>query len=615
MASQTDLPFRIRFIHGEGATVQYIPLDFLTSDPTQIDRNPIRVVENLPLAIEWLEGDGEILVRCDGLVSLNGNNNDHIFTISREAQRYELHKSTSQEAYPWRCGRYHFSARHGSVEYFGCFDVVPRNLSDEQLEVIHDMLKARLSGLVTDYLKFRRSTSVEMDPNSEIDAAFRLVAWCRQNADSLLRALANIELSSDMELEDQYRVERIPRRQTAKSVRWLAGSKAVGGLGGQSYLNRRMSLQPNSAVNRVVKYYLNEILLEIEESLTAIGLYHRKYLSLYGELSESLELVREHAENLKWTRVISRRDHSNAESSLKVKELNAAQISDLLRSFNLVATELESHYRSLRNVVFSSFWRSVQMVAPRRNVTGRHPAYHHVLELWDDFSERGHRTRKSKRSFGLSSVPKPTYLLYEYYLYFETIETFKAIGFHYKEDNLGKQLEESVLLGGLQEGAKVVLQREHTLIEIVYDEMVESHDELALKSGKHFFSMEMKRKPDIRIDWYTLKGDRKTYQSSVIVEVKYRPIWNIYSEQGNTETMQQMDKYYAMKYVDLVKGRKLYRRTPVNLVICAYPGSASHPVRMEEGCGVFLQYYPMELNQIVGRTELANVLRAWIHEA
>src|SRR5699024_8271788 len=120
-------------------------------------------------------------------------------------------------------------------------------------------------------------------------------------------------------------------------------------------------------------------------------------------------------------------------------------------------------------------------------------------------------------------VYKPTYLLYEYYIYFITIHIFEGLNFQRVTESITAQLRSTFFEEGLEDRTTITLEKDDVRITITYEDIIEFNEHIALEKGSHFFSSSKHRKPDVRIDLSLLKEGEWLYQSSLILEVKSRP--------------------------------------------------------------------------------------------
>jgi len=95
----------------------------------------------------------------------------------------------------------------------------------------------------------------------------------------------------------------------------------------------------------------------------------------------------------------------------------------------------------------------------------------------------------------------------------------------------------------------------------------------------------------MRVDLYRLKDGQWHYDSSIILEVKYRPLRNIINldRQGDTQAMEQLNSYRSIGYKYPGGG---YNYTPVKMIFCVYPGDNNKDILFPMRYGFMLQFYP-----------------------
>lgn len=98
--------------------------------------------------------------------------------------------------------------------------------------------------------------------------------------------------------------------------------------------------------------------------------------------------------------------------------------------------------------------------------------------------------------------------------------------------------------------------------------------------------------------------------SSVVLEVKYRPLHNIWNPpgKGDTKEMEQMDGYRSIRHI---RKENDYNYSAVKSVICVYPGDATKRIMFSASYGEMLQLYPDETseNRTVGKVELRGAIQ------
>ncbi|TXK82573.1 hypothetical protein [Paenibacillus sp. N3.4] len=608
MVMPTDLPFLLTLWEGEGSSVRRIPLDNLTMQPTHV--SPVQMTENLQLSVEFTvcEEEAEVIFLWDHLIDRNETATEQPIILSSDYKKHVLTRGF--EEYPWRCGLYQYRVIYQGITYYGTFEIVPRNVTEEQMESIHFTLNQTLEGLVQDYLKMKRAVA---DPGElEQYASWRYFTWYKGVEKQLLQAMKAIELNYEVELKQSYVIESIERRQTLKSVRWSAWGNGAR-YEGVKTLNRRMELHADSEANRLIKHWVRSLLDTMGRIIVTLQTDYDILSLQYDRLESKIELEEMNIQELRQRKVVSR-DHLDQTSKMIYgNKQNLIKIAKQLTELQKFEQQCQTNQGTLRKTIHSIFWRDVQDQAPRRLLLGQHHAYSVIYEIWKGSTSWNKVNRNEPKDL-LVPVIKPTSLLYEYYVLFKTIESFRCLGYEPHQDTITEQLQKSFYLGGLQEGTTVRLKKDSSIIVITYDQQVEHVEQIALENQTHFFSPEANRRPDIRIDLYTEPSESSAseFLSSFILEVKYRPIWNIYSDIGYTEAMLQMSKYFMFRYVRLEKGIKKYERTPVHNVICIYPGDEQREPLVETGCGSFLQLYPGKQGDTVGLDLLVYTFQNWL---
>jgi hypothetical protein len=607
MAMPTDLPFLLYLWEGEGSSVRRIPLN-LSLQP--VNSSLVQITENLLLSVELVayEDDIEVSLLWDQLIDPNDTVAQNPIVLFKTYKKHIL--AQSMEEYPWRPGRYQYRVIFQETTFYGAFEVLPRNVTEEQMESIHDTLNQTLEGLVLDYLRLKRAASDEV--HLQHLESWRFFAWYKSVEKDLLHALKAIEQNHEVELKYTYTIESIERRQTIKSIRWSHAGTGVK-YDGTKTLNRRMVQHPDSESNRLIKHWVRSILTVMVRSMASLQSDYNVLSLQYDQLESSIEHDAITLQEMKEQKVVSKVHLEQLSRTIYGKKQHVSKLAKQLSELQRFDLQCGDVYSALKKKMNTFFWRDVQDQAPRRMVHGQHHAYGVIYEIWKSATSR-HKADHNRSKELLVPVVKPTSLLYEYYVLFKTIESFRYLGYEPQNDTITEQLQKSFHLGGLQPGTSVRLKKDQSIIAITYDDQIEHHEKAAMDKQTHFFSHEANRRPDIRVDLYTEQLDTNVprYVSSFIVEVKYRPIWNIYSSVGYTETMLQMSKYFMFRYVGQEKGSKRYVRTPVHNVVCVYPGDEQHEPLIETGCGSFLQLFPAHQGETVGLDLLMYILKQWL---
>ncbi|CAM4489911.1 hypothetical protein FHS16_005142 [Paenibacillus endophyticus] len=606
MPTESNQRFLIYLLHGEGASFERIPLNnySLSREPSA----PLRITENYQLIVELntCEEETGVILIWDQLFERDETYTEQPIALSVECNRHVL--ARGKEEYPWRCGLYQYRIIFMGTTYYGTFEVVPRNFTGRQLETIHDTLNHTLEGLVEDALITKRAVS-ELEGLEQF-ASWRYLNWYRGAEHELLQAIKAIELNYDSELKITHTVEATERRQTLKSVRWSAAGNGMRYEGTKS-LNRRMELHSDSEPNRLIKHWLRSILETLDRALAYLQHDYEELAQQYDRMENGIEYDENKHQAMSQLKTVAKSYLDQSYNSIYGRKQSLIKTRRQLLALQDFERKCRCDQSLLRKTLYSSFWKSVSDQVPRRMAIGRHHAYDIVFRVWKGsalWQGAGHGRSEER----LVPIVKPTALLYEYYVLFTTIECLRRLGYEPLDDTIAEQLRRNFHLSGLQEGTKITLRKEKRIIELTYDGLIDNHEQASLEKQTGFFSTDLNRRPDIRMDLYEAGSlEKKQYMSSFILEVKYRPIRNIYSDIGCTETMLQMSKYFMIRHVHSQNGILTYSRTPVHNVVCVYPGHESSEPVMETGCGSFLQLFPEDNGSAVGMDLLMYMLNQW----
>ncbi|MDQ0917559.1 hypothetical protein [Paenibacillus sp. V4I5] len=597
-----DERFSLNVCVGEGANYYKVPLLNFVNGTYEI-RNKVLITEHQNIIVELVTSDPMLQVELiwENILLMDEESNYEPCVLTSSTPQSVVYKCGEGKDYPWRCGNYQYEVRIDSRSYFGSYQISPKNVSEEGLQYIHELINEHVQGLMHDYTASKRNGGD--DTELEQIVYWQYFTWYKKYEKQLLSAISYIENDHEQSLREIYIVETQPRRQTLRSIQWAHSSRGVI-YKNTHYLNRRMEPEDDTAVNQIVKWRLQQMLLQMQQAMTSLRGVYASYEFVQDRLSHEVTELKERLIQIEKQKTVARQDKDNLLTTLKIKQSDKLKFDGRIRSLQQLEEQYTKHQVSLQKVIQSSFWSRVKSRLSKKFTAGSNWGYKAIDRIWLESKE----WRSKPRDFNKHAVPvmRPTPVLYEYYVFFKTIETLMDIGYCIIEDSIYSKIDKLVTLEGLEEGAYVLLSKNFSHIKVTYDELIESHATSAKQKNTNFYSSEVKRKPDVRLDHYESTGK---YVSSIILEVKYRPFQNIYNEMGNTEAMIQMGKYWAIGYVDK-NGR--YTRNPIKQVVCIYPGDEQKNVIEEAQQGLFLQLYPESNQETIGGKELLLIIDDWL---
>lgn len=602
-----DLPFQLTILVGEGWHEQEIAITQLTTLTHRIHQYMYEIEELKKLRIR-LNGSIEHEVHMVWGTVQTDEADDPVFAMTLKEENIEQTLFPKKdEQYPWRCGTYHFEVIYQEKRYFGGFKITPKNVDDQQLAEIHDLINTELEGLTIDYVSQKQTygTLSEIEESSY----WRFIQWYFENEKVLFNSLRMIENNTQNELSRKYVIENIPKHIDHRSIKWQ--NTAKGQVYKDSrYLNRKLILHWDSQPNRLVKYRMSYLIKKLSTVINFLS-------NIKNESEIELTQVNDDIKKLEKSQTIAQNSHLTTDrekkrikNTLITKRKESEKIKDRYKRITDVFTNLETSHGLITNYIHSGFWAIVSNKLPSSIVIGKHVGYQVFNKLWMDSS--GMTLDDSVKTVTLP-VYKPSFELYEYYVFFGIIHVFRELDFKTYEESIAQQLTRTFFEDGLKDGSQVTLVRDTLKVDIIYDEMVEHDADLAYEKGKNFYSRGSHRKPDLRLDLYYMSEDTWYYSSTFVIEVKYSPIYNIYTTHGKTRAMDQLSEYWSIMYV---YSKGVYNHNAVQKVICIYPGAKKRSVKFNSEDGVFLQFYPnpesTDIYNIVGKDELKTMVNKWI---
>lgn len=604
----SQLPFRLTLF--EGVRERQVPIKKLVTVPKNIQNCIYQINELVDLKIRLdIAGDETLDIAWAAIHSKAGDSSGFHFLMSRENPTFTFYSTKNKdEDYPWRCGTYHFEINFKGKKYYGGFQINPKNINRGQFAKMHELINRELEGLATDYLKEKQTYGNFSD--FEENSHWRFLQWYEKNGYKLNNALTLIESNSQNELKNKYVTENKPKHINYHSIKWQTTAK------GQTfknvkYLNRKLVLHWNTDSNQLVKYRMFLLLKRMNEVICFLCQIEKELRNERYEVGRDVDELLAKNNQIKMYKPVTDKDKKRIQNTLDNKKEELEIVWNQEKRVKYYTKKFRKSKKVLHDRMHTTFWSQVSNRLTERIIIGRHIGYQLFHQIWQE-------ANLLVSDDGLKKVSLPVYKetaeLYEYYVFFGVIDSFRGLGFSAKSESISEQLISTFFENGLKDGSTVILQRNSTCVHVTYDEMIEHDADIALKKDRNFYSGRFHRKPDIRIDKYvqTEESEDWKYLSSFIVEVKYSPFYNIHSKHAKTKAMEQMDDYMSIGYVQKKGVKKDYKRGIVEEVICIYPGDKYQKVKKDDQYGIFLQYYPNvksdNLHHAVGKAELTTML-------
>ncbi|PEN44728.1 hypothetical protein CN630_22025 [Bacillus wiedmannii] len=598
--TKETLPFVLKLIIGTEAKGEYILLNRLCTSTTALVQCIYKVQELKPIRLHYhYESPMNITFIWNKVYEGQKNIKESKYEINEKKQKVLIYEHGKTEFfYPWRCGIYHFEVNIEDRTYYGAFQIVPKNFFDDQFEMIQNYVKSILNELILDRGYYKKTFSALSD--IEDSSYLVLLRKLPQKMKKIKQIFKKIESSS--KFIHEYKWEEKERKATRKGA-IVAERKPYA-----KYYNRKFIEQKNSKENAFLKFKAMQFyfyLLEAESFLSqTIEILERAK----RKKSEEFQAVKTIIQTIERNGSVTDREKQKYKNIHLLKEADLRKSSMKIQEYKILAHFVHESVQYFQTLMHSPFWREVSETGNMysHNLPIPHQQLLQHLDVLPQYKEQ---------SPSLLFVYKPTFLVYEYYAFFIVISMLEQIGFE-DRNSIREQIQEHFYVDGLQDGTTVVLHRDDIRVHVAFNDLIETHPLIALSKGSNFYNGEDTKKPDIRLDCYVKEEGKYVYQSSIIIEVKYSPMYNIFQHVGNTKATEQMYKYWSIKYVEEQDGKRVYYRRAIYEVICVYPGSHMHSKKIESGCGVFLQLYPYKTKQgeekLAGKHGMVQIFEKWL---
>ncbi|KAB2439970.1 hypothetical protein [Bacillus luti] len=598
--TKETLPFVLKLIIGTEGKGDHILLNRLCTSTTALVECIYKIQELKPIRLHYYyENPVNITFTWNKVYEGQKNIKESLYEINEKKQKVLIYEHGKTEFfYPWRCGLYHFEVRIEDKTYYGAFQVVPKNFFDDQFEMIQNYVKSILNELILDRGYYKKTFSALSD--IEDSSYLVLLRKLPQKMKKIKQIFKKIE--SNFKFIHEYKWETKERKATRKGT-IMAERKPYA-----KYYNRKFIEQKNSQENAFLKFkamqfyqYLLEAESFLRQTIEILERAKKKKLEEFQAVKTIMQTIERNGS-------VTDREKQKYKNIHLLKEADVRKNSVKIQEYKILAHIVHGSVQYFKTLMYSPFWREVSETGnmSANDLPIPHQQLLHHLDLLPQHIEQ---------SPSLLFVYKPTFLVYEYYAFFIVISMLQQIGFEAKH-SIREQIQEHFYVDGLQDGTTVVLHQEDIMVHVAFNDLIETHPLIALSKGSNFYNGEDTKKPDIRLDGYVREEGKYVYKSSIIIEVKYSPMYNIFQHVGNTKATEQMYKYWSIKYVEEQNGKRVFHRRAIYEVICVYPGSHMHSKKIESGCGVFLQLYPYKTKQgeekLAGKHGMVQIFDKWL---
>lgn len=605
------LPFQLYLKRGDWNIEE---IELLSSNQFNIDTNIYNITEFVKFGIGIRNNNINNTVDIKWSIVSNNEDKEFIeFTLSSENHFYLIHRGGAP--FNWSIGTYHFEVIYGEKSYYGAFNVKPKNLDINELEIMNELIEEKLEGLIVDYLKYKKT----LGNNDEIKTSSFWYLWekYKANENSLLNYLLVLEQYSILEIVKRYNVQAIPRKIDRKSIQWETSAKGLISREAK-FLNRVSLFIEDSEENKYIKALTKYILLQLINMANFLREFLKNTDDKIKSFKKDLEINESRMEEIKGSIYVSEGTRKKYRNKVSRNKENIEYTEKQYSKYEEMLKDVTECIKRLEVTLNNQFWSKISQRGPQRNKIGNHPAYMGIYKIYKNFE-------KSLVENGEKEVKLPVFKrtedLYEYFTFFSVIDCLLNHGFIANETKLTQQLKSNFVHEGLLDGTKIELRFEEYILHVIYNEELDFEHE-ALEKKQMMFTLQPNRKPDIRIDLYTETDNNLKYLSSVVLDAKYAPIENIYSDRKVTKVMEQLNNYghisrfnYNGEHLD---SKMPYLRHPVKEVICLYAGKKNPRQQgncIIASCGQFIRLAPTKDGRTYGYEDLTQTLfNRWLSQ-
>lgn len=586
-----ELPFSLQLLIGSRGKEEIVPIYAVCLGSTLLEECIYPIQELKPIKLR-LESSQEVTIvfhwnKTYRVYSQEEEERSYVLNLQQPTVTIYEHGKTDY-SYPWRFGVYHFEIVWGTQRFYGGIRIEPKNVDWEQFKWMLSFMNSYVNAIFLDP-KFRKNTPILLSAQKNTQVLYSIDQYVKHEK-QLLHLVKRVKKEREWQIEKEYEWSNVSKRRDGKSIK-KEQKKPL------RYYNRSITMKNGMVAFEQLAQILHN-LNDFQEQLNQLQKKVEKHIQIIEGKIKKINAY-----------------HHSVKNNIAITDRDKTKYRQLIQVYNIELERLYVEHKQIVQIIteVSRFFRQLAFLLREEYSSERNNGYSkNEKRLLKLVNEILYPTKKK-----LEVELKPTYLLYEYFVYFTSINVLMELGFEVDGLSVSKQLEPSILNEDLMDGSMVVVKRNKEIFHIVYNELIDSnYDQIQWKQGK-LFSGEESRKPDVRLDYYIEKNNVKIFQWSILIEVKYSPLYNIYQQLGNTKAMEQMYKYWSIKYVCEENSRKKYMRNPIKEVICIYPGGHSYRM-IEDGCGVFLQMYPAKNEKdeqvIIGANELKTIITRLIDE-
>lgn len=465
----------------------------------------------------------------------------------------------------------------GGEERCYFYEVTSHNLQSNQLELMKSALESRVLGITRDLFNQRRSRSSYDGSPMIIDTVNFLIKY----ASILDQSITNILNNPIEDVVKRHRITEVSKRVTAKSQRWNVTKGIQYKFGDTQTLFFEPKTQLDSEImeNRYLKYILVEILASVSEMFRQYQIYGRQLTTQINQLDSDI------------AKATNRRNaiegQYNVEKSKKQLDIEIYSKSKECEQLRRQKEFLCNSKRNLQHLnaklvyVLNETWVGKVQLSNKVQVTKRILRNRDYSVIHDI-----HQELKSKKKDKGDTPIFPciqTSRLFEFYSFILCIDLIKEQGYEWKAGWIKDDEETKRVMFMLNSGEEVWFENEQGYrIQLVYDKIINITDTARQQGVSQLASpsQNRNRRPDILINLF----NQDCFLRSMIIEVKYRKLKNIYRKGVDTDVMNQLIGYQLLRYFN-PDGHPKFTTDVVKKIVVLYPEQSGSKDFIDENYG------------------------------
>ncbi|OFD92215.1 hypothetical protein BWGOE13_29280 [Bacillus mycoides] len=565
-----------------------VSIKFFSDSPLSFDTSSKALIETCLTTVDYTKQD----IRE---ISLQ---NDEVSTW--------LYQGSMSPEFPWRMGYYVVEIHYEGNTYYTGFTVTPLHLKTKQIEKLHEFLEDKITGIIFD---LRFNSNLNSGETSE-----RLNKWYIEYAERLIKKKKEIIYLLEMvrkkpktTIQGINKVSLKPGKKNKKTLQWELTTKGISKNQGKNkqYYNRSVK---EETLENIENKWLKNILLNWRTELNNVSEILQEEIvaisKLIKEYRNELELLERHRISINKTYDVSVLEIQGNQAKvnyLNSKVRNLQHSRGHLENMHLNVSIIESRVNYTLSVdLFKNIQRGYKKpILKLSSYYGLDANYNALNQLFKQ-TYKGEEVKR--KNF------KKTWHLYEYFCLLSVVDCVRNVGYNLASD-LSRDTPEMYMWDDIPEGMQITFENDLSIIKIWYDKIIPSSVEEAISNDEVLFSLNKIKRPDIRLDIYIKdKSNKKlSYQSSIILDAKFRRLSNIRKDSYTSKTEAQLQGYWN------IFNCQTMRPAQVEKVICLYANDEYKDVQIEKNTISYIKFFPsLEEDFTVGEQELLNEIQSWI---